>query len=100
GQIIERKGVADLLHAWAELAPRWSDRAQLVLIGDDFENKGTYRATMDSLAAELGSSARFAGFQKDVYRWYAAADVVVFPSIQEPLGLVALEGMAHAAPGI
>jgi glycosyltransferase involved in cell wall biosynthesis len=100
GQIIERKGVADTLHAWHQLQGKWGETANLVIVGDDLEGKGAYRAKMESLAAELGSSARFAGFQKDVYRWFAAAEVVVFPSIEEPLGLVALEGMAHAVPVI
>jgi glycosyltransferase involved in cell wall biosynthesis len=100
GQIIERKGVADLLRAWHELAPRWAHRAQLVFVGDDFETKGSYRKKMDDLVHEFGIAANFVGFKSDVYRWYAAADLVVFPSTNEPLGLVALEGMAHALPVI
>jgi glycosyltransferase involved in cell wall biosynthesis len=107
GQIIERKGVADTLHAWAELSSSWAGlaphgggRANLVIVGDDLEGKGAYRAKMESLATELGSSARFVGFQKNVPTWLAAADIVLVPSHAEPLGNATLEAMAHARPVI
>ena len=100
GQIIERKGVADLLHAWHELREKWSAAASLVVVGDDLEGKGAYRAKMESLAAELGITARFVGFQKNVPTWLTAADIVLVPSHAEPLGNATLEAMAHARPVI
>jgi hypothetical protein len=33
-----------------------------------------------------------------VYRWYAAADILVVPSRYEPFGMVVLEGMLHGLP--
>jgi glycosyltransferase involved in cell wall biosynthesis len=108
GQIIERKGVAEVLRAWAEL--RGSDRgargcgfgdeAELVIVGDDLEGKGAYRAKMEALAAELACGARFAGFQKNVPVWLTAADIVLVPSHAEPLGNATLEAMAYARPVI
>ena len=100
GQIIERKGVADTLHAWHELREKWSAAASLVIVGDDLEGKGAYRAKMEALAAELGLSARFVGFQKNVPTWLTAADIVLVPSHAEPLGNATLEAMAHARPVI
>jgi len=100
GQIIERKGVADTLHAWHELRAKWGNAANLVIVGDDLEGKGAYRAKMESLAAELGSSARFVGFQKNVPTWLTAADIVLVPSHAEPLGNATLEAMAYARPVI
>jgi glycosyltransferase involved in cell wall biosynthesis len=100
GQIIERKGVADTLHAWHQLQGKWGETANLVIVGDDLEGKGAYRATMEALAAELGSSARFVGFQKNVPTWLTAADIVLVPSHAEPLGNATLEAMAHARPVI
>src|SRR5207249_1982935 len=34
GQIIRIKGVADLIHAWAELKATWKERAELLIIGE------------------------------------------------------------------
>jgi glycosyltransferase involved in cell wall biosynthesis len=100
GQIIERKGVADVLHAWRELMPRWGQRAELVIVGDDLEGKGAYRQKMEQLAAELAVPARFVGFQKNVPTWLTAASLVLVPSHAEPLGNATLEAMAYARPVI
>ena len=100
GQIIERKGVADTLHAWHKLREKWADEANLVIVGDDLEGKGAYREKMEALAAELGSTARFVGFQKNVPTWLTAADIVLVPSHAEPLGNATLEAMAHSRPVI
>lgn len=98
GQIIERKGVAELLHAWQALAGRWGQQAELVLVGDDLEQQGAYRRQMEALARCLGLQVFFAGFQKNVPRWLTAADVVLVPSHAEPLGNATLEAMAHGRP--
>ncbi len=99
GQIIERKGVADLLHGWSMLE-RWHDRADLVLVGDDLAEKGTYRREMEGLAEELKCPVRFVGFQKNVPEWLTAADIVMVPSHAEPLGNATLEAMAVGLPVI
>jgi glycosyltransferase involved in cell wall biosynthesis len=98
GQIIERKGVADLLHAWSKVESQLAHGAKLVIVGDDLEGRGGYRVQMEVLNAELGCGARFVGFQKNVPRWLTAADVCVVPSHAEPLGNATLEAMAHARP--
>jgi len=100
GQVIERKGVEDLLRAWKMTPTRAASGAELILIGDDLEDGGRYRRQMESLAAELRCPARFAGFQCDVPTWIAAADVCVVPSHSEPLGNATLEAMAHGRPVI
>lgn len=100
GQIIERKGVADLLNAWKMLDPRLSDQAELLIIGDDLKGGGQYRAAMQQLAAEINCPARFLGFQKDVTPWLIASDVAVVPSHVEPLGNATLEAMSYGLPVI
>ncbi|MGH7200204.1 MAG: glycosyltransferase family 4 protein, partial [Planctomycetaceae bacterium] len=100
GQIIERKGVADLLRGWSSLADRWHGRAELVIVGDDLAGEGAYRRQMESLAAELRCPARFVGFQKNVPEWLTAADVALVPSHAEPLGNATLEAMAYGLPVI
>jgi glycosyltransferase involved in cell wall biosynthesis len=100
GQIIERKGVADLIRAWAMLGEGLRARAELVIIGDDLAEQGAYRRAMEQLAGRVNCPARFVGFQKNVGEWLLASDVATVPSHVEPLGNATLEAMAHALPVI
>ncbi len=95
GQVIERKGVADLLHAVAVLP--WQQRmaVKLVIVGDDLAGDGAYRLMMEQLAHTLDVDAHFAGFCRDVDRYLVASDTVVLPSHAEPLGLTIMEAMSH-----
>jgi glycosyltransferase involved in cell wall biosynthesis len=98
GQIIERKGVADLLNAWARLDAGVREGAELLLVGDDVAGQGEYRREMEALATRLGHRCRFAGFQKNVSDWLLASDIAVVPSHAEPLGNATLEAMSFALP--
>jgi glycosyltransferase involved in cell wall biosynthesis len=98
GQVIERKGVEDLVRAWAALGPDVAARAELLIVGDDLQGGGAYRAAMQGLAERLGCPARFVGFRGDVADWLVAADVAAVPSHVEPLGNATLEAMAQARP--
>ena len=100
GQIIECKGVADLIRAWSLLAPGQTDEAELVIIGEDLQAAGRYRAEMQRLAGHLRCPARFVGFRQDVGEWLLASDVAVVPSHVEPLSLATMEAMSHALPVI
>jgi len=100
GQIIERKGIADLLHAWRGIDESLRSRACLAIVGDDLEGKGAYRRSMEALATTLNVDAKFSGFQTNIGMWLTAADVAVVPSHIEPLGNATLEAMAHALPVI
>jgi glycosyltransferase involved in cell wall biosynthesis len=100
GQIIERKGVADLLNAWTLLEKNWSSSTELIFAGDDLENDGAYRREMEALAGRLSNPAHFVGFQRDVREWIVASDICVVPSHVEPLGNATLEAMANCRPVI
>ncbi len=100
GQIIPRKGVADLLHAWMELEPEDRHHAELVILGDDLEGDGAYRQEMQRLAEKLRCPARFVGFQRNVPQWLTASDISVVPSHAEPLGNATLEAMSFGLPVI
>lgn len=103
GQIIERKGVAELLRAWALLERRvvtGRAAAELIIVGDDLANHGDYLQRMKTLAGELSIDVRFVGFQQDVPGWLAAADFAVVPSHFDPLGNAVLEAMAAGLPVI
>jgi glycosyltransferase involved in cell wall biosynthesis len=83
----ERKGIRDLLHAFAALRQS-VPQASLYLLGD-----GPDRAAMEALAVELGLSghAHFTGFIANPAAHLAETDVFVLASRQEPAGLVLCE---------
>src|SRR5262249_36569543 len=80
GQVIERKGVADLIRAWNLLDSSLRAGAELLIVGEDLGGGGAYRVAMEGLAGELGCPACFVGFQKNVGEWLLASDVAVVPS--------------------
>ncbi|MBI4294344.1 MAG: glycosyltransferase family 4 protein [Betaproteobacteria bacterium] len=92
GTGFQRKGVPQLLEAFARLADR---SARLAIVGADH----TQRA-MRSSAARLGIAHRvtFAGGQDDVRPWYGLADCLVLPTLYDPFPNAALEAMACALP--
>jgi glycosyltransferase involved in cell wall biosynthesis len=98
GQVIELKGLADLLRAWSLLHSQLREQADLIIVGDDLQKQGAYRLAMENFARELGCSSRFVGFQSNVQEWQTAADIAVVPSHAEPLGLVVLEAMSSGLP--
>jgi UDP-glucose:(heptosyl)LPS alpha-1,3-glucosyltransferase len=90
GSGFERKGLATAIAALAHLP----DAARLVVAG-----KGD-PAPYQAQAERLGLAMRIAwlGARPDVERWYAAADVVVLPTVYEPFGNVHLEALASGVP--
>lgn len=58
--------------------------------------KGQLEDDLLCLAKELGveENIHLLGFRQDIAQLYKAADICVFPSIREGLGLAALEGMS------
>ncbi len=99
GRISDWKGQDVLARALAE--PPLSDIGAIGLMaGDDLPGSGE-AARLDALAVSLGLGDRLRrlGFCDDVDTVLGAADAVAVPSTRpEPLGLVALEGMAAGLP--
>jgi|DewCreStandDraft_1066081.scaffolds.fasta_scaffold00108_39 glycosyltransferase involved in cell wall biosynthesis len=93
GRLSEEKGVHCLLQA----IPHVRTPCRVVIAGD-----GYYRPALERLARQLGlTNVEFVGWvlKPDLAAYYAAASVVVVPSVYpEPLGLVGPEAMAHARP--
>ena len=81
---------------WARTSGRRGHRLWLVIAGD-----GKEKDKLKQLAeAQLPQRTRFVGrvVRSDLYRYYSAADVFVFPGIRESLGLVFLEAQACGLP--
>jgi glycosyltransferase involved in cell wall biosynthesis len=93
------KNCDGLLRAWALARHELPDR-QLAIVGPGRDEK--YVAQLRSLAAELGIAADvvFVGGVplEETVRFYQAADVFVYPSLNETFGLPILEAMACGCP--
>jgi glycosyltransferase involved in cell wall biosynthesis len=92
GALERRKGHAVLLAA-AERLPPPGPRLRFVFAG-----AGREEAALRRRAGQFGAAVVFAGFQADIGACLAAADVVAMPSLQEGLGVAALEAMAAERP--
>ncbi len=92
GSGFERKGVPQLLRAFAAMA---RGDAHLAVVGADRKGKA-----MAALAARLGVAARvhFTGPAKDVRPFYGAADGFVLPTLYDPCPNAALEALACGLP--
>jgi glycosyltransferase involved in cell wall biosynthesis len=93
------KNCDGLLRAWAVARSQLAGR-QLVIVGPGRDTK--YVDQLHALCAELGISADvlFVGgvALEETVRFYQAADVFVYPSLNETFGLPILEAMACACP--
>ncbi len=98
GRLDEIKGVDIAIQAHKYLL-RELPNAVLHIVGD-----GSMYRYLRELARELalGKSIIFHGFQRSsiLPRFYAAADICIFPSRRDPFGLVLLEAMAAKRPVI
>lgn len=92
GQLVAGKGVRVLLEAAARLRIPFT----LTIVGAGRDER-LLRRRAASLAPR--GAVRFAGWQMDVAPFFAAADVVVVPSLwNEPFCLVGVEALAAGAP--
>jgi len=97
GRLHPVKGLNDLLQAFAQLPESHQGRMlYLVLVG-----AGPQQQELQAQADQLGITERihWAGWQNNLAPYYQAADLVVFPSLeQETLGNVILEAWTFGKP--
>ena len=99
GQIAPVKGVLELLQGLAAMSTReWV----LLIAGKDPSDDQHYIRSCYKFVEDngLGGNVRFLGFLDDVDLFYAAVDVVVMFSKEEPLGLIPLEAGMCYTPAI
>ena len=92
---VKTRGLEWVIRACGELW-RKGHQFQLVIAGDGKEKK-----TLQNLATEqIPGRVRFVGQipRHELYRYYSAADLFVFPGIGESLGMVFLEAQACGLP--
>lgn len=91
GQLVERKGVHELLAAWPRAQARWPD-ATLLFVGE-----GPLEREVRAAAAR-DETVRFLGAVDDVAPLLRAADLLVLPSRSESFGNVLVEAWASGVP--
>jgi glycosyltransferase involved in cell wall biosynthesis len=101
GRLLRGKGLETLLDAFAAVAERAGDLA-LVLVGS---GEGQALSVEDELrhrvaAFGLGARVVFAGRSDRVEDYLRSADVFVFPSVFEALGIALVEAVACALPAV
>jgi glycosyltransferase involved in cell wall biosynthesis len=96
GRLVPQKGMEYFIRA-IPLIDKQFPKAKYVIVGE-----GWSRDILESEAriTGLNHKIRFTGFLSDqaVIDLMSSADVLVVPSIYEPFGIVALEGMATGVP--
>lgn len=95
GSVSERKGVALLLAALAELEDR--RQLRLTIVGD-----GPLRASLESRYRDCGVVLHWAGNVQygELSVWYGQAEFLAFPTLGDEWGLVVNEALAAGVPVI
>ena len=98
GDVIPRKGQLYLFKAIKEIVAAVPN-FKLVLVGR-FRNDQPYVKRLRSLQGQpaLLNRVTWLGLRNNVQDFMAAFDLTVVPSIEEPLGLVAIESLATGTP--
>lgn len=92
GELNNNKNHAVVIKAMAQLK---KESVHYVVVGMG-NNFGMLTDLAESLG--VGSQVHLLGYRTDVPELYKSADVCVFPSIREGLGVAAIEGMAAGLP--
>jgi glycosyltransferase involved in cell wall biosynthesis len=96
GRLVPQKGVEYLVKAVPSIVQNHGG-AKFVISGE-----GWFKSNLENLAARTGYGyrIRFLGFIPDseLIELSMCTDVLVVPSVYEPFGIVALEGMAAGVP--
>jgi len=97
GNPYRRKGLEYLIRALPDVKTK---NFKLLIMGKDM-GEDRLENYMD-IAKDLNVADKivYGGFKPDVYKYFASADLFVFPTLYEPFGLVILEALAAGLPVI
>jgi glycosyltransferase involved in cell wall biosynthesis len=96
GRLVPAKGVRPLLAAWRDLDPALRESWTLLFVGD-----GPLRPEIEAAAAAGAPGEIVCGggvAAQDMADFYVGADLLVFPSLGDPWGLVVSEALACGVP--
>lgn len=93
GNSFQRKGLDRVFKAW--MSPRL-EKFHLLVVGED-ANRARYQARARN---EAKGRVVFTGRQTEVEDYFAAADLLILPALQEAFGNVVLEALACGVPVI
>ena len=95
------KGQREFILAAGQVRNKFPD-ATFMIVGEDLEFDGNYRAELERLSERLGLDGyvQFVGFRRDASRLMHAFDLFVLPSWIEGLPVTILEAMAAGKPVI
>lgn len=96
GRLVAAKGIRPLLAAWRGLAPELRDAWTLLFVGDGPLRPEIEQAAAAGAAGEILCCGAVAA--RDMADFYAGADLLVFPSLGDPWGLVVNEALACGVP--
>lgn len=103
GRLHPKKGLANLLRAWAQISRSRSAQLEWMLAIAGWD-EGGHRKALEKLASELGilSSVNFLGPRYGLAkaRAYRSCDAFVLPSFSEGLPMVILEAWSYRKPVI
>lgn len=98
GRLSEQKGIAYLMLSARDVCQKIPD-ARFIIAGE-----GHLKESLERFAFHLGMEDRisFPGFipNEEIFSYYSAADVFVYPSLAEPFGISVLESLLSGTPVI
>ncbi len=96
GRLVPQKGVEYFIRAIPHIAKKYPE-AKFIIVGEGWSRDILEE---EAKASSYANKITFTGFASDkqVIELMTSADVLVVPSIYEPFGIVALEGMATGVP--
>jgi len=91
GRAFYRKGLHYLIHALKFLKEK---NYKLLILGKSSQGDSIHKYLKQAHSFGVDKNVIYAGFSKEVYKYFSAADIFVFPTLYEPFGLVILEAMS------
>jgi len=95
GRLSREKGHEDLLFAFSKLCQREQTPIRLLIAGDGPEEEKLSRLVSE---LRINDKVNLLGYQNDIQRYYALADIFVLPSHSEGTPNSLLEAMAAGVP--